>query len=269
MTAHETPLPIAVQLYSLRTLPGSFDETLARVAAAGFTAVETVGDHGCTADEMRALLDKHRLRVISTHLQLDALREHMREIIAFNRAIGNDTLVVPFIPWLVGEKRADVFQEAGRLLGELGQRCQAEGMHLLYHNHGWEMVAIDGKLALDWLFDSAGAENLGFEPDLAWITFAGVDPVALLQRYAGRCPRVHVKDLAPKGERPEDALRDGAVMADVGYGTLDWPRLLAAARDAGAAWYIVEHDNPRDPVASVSRSLAYLRDVLPGVLRAH
>jgi sugar phosphate isomerase/epimerase len=261
MDAQETTLPIAVQLYSLRTLPGSLEEILAQVAAAGFTAVETVGDHGCTATEMRVLLNKHGLRVIATHLQLDALRENLGEIIAFNRAIGNDTLVVPYIPYLVDEKRASVFQESGQLLGELAVRCQAEGMRLLYHNHHWEMIEIDGKLALDWLFDSVG-ESLAFEPDLAWISFAGIDPVALLQRYAGRCPLVHIKDLAPKGERPEDEIKDGVVLADVGYGTLDWPRLLAAARDAGVAWYIVEHDNPRDPIASISRSLTYLRQQL-------
>lgn len=267
MTSQEATLPVAVQLYSLRTLPGTFDETLAQVARVGYTAVETVGDHGCTAAEMRALLDKHGLQVISTHLQLDDLRNNLPKIISFNQAIGNDLLVAPYIPYLIGEKRASVFQETGQLLGEITRRCQSEGMRLLYHNHHWEMIDIDGKLALDWLFDSAG-DSLGFEPDLAWITFGGVDPVALLQRYAGRCLRVHVKDLAPPGERPEDAIMDGAVMADVGYGTLDWSRLLPAAHEAGATWYIVEHDNPRDPVASVSNSLAYLRQQWPAVLPA-
>jgi sugar phosphate isomerase/epimerase len=265
MTTQETSLPLAVQLYSLRTLPGSFDETLAQVAGAGFSAVETVGDHGYTAAEMLDLLDKHGLRVISSHLQLDALRDNLPEIIAFNQTIGNDTLVAPYIPYLVGEKRASVFQETGQLLGDLARRCQAEGMRLLYHNHHWELIELDGRLALDWLFDSAG-ETLAFEPDLAWITFAGVDPVALLQRYAGRCLRVHVKDLGATDPNSPDQVMNGAVMADVGYGRLDWPRLLTAARDAGAAWYIVEHDNPRDPVASVSRSLTYLRQQLPGIL---
>lgn len=267
MTNQATSLPIAVQLYSLRMLPGSFDEMLAQVAAAGFTAVETVGDHGCSADELRALLDKHGLRVISTHLQLDAFQAHTREIIAFSQAIGNDTLVVPYIPALRDEKRARVFQETGHLLGELARRCEAAGMRLLYHNHNWEIVEIDGRLAIDWLFESAGPD-LGFEPDLAWIAAAGVDPREVLRRYAGRCLRVHVKDLAAKGERPEDALQGGVVMADVGSGTLDWPHLLPEAHAAGAAWYIVEHDNPRDPVASVARSLAYLREQLPGALRA-
>jgi sugar phosphate isomerase/epimerase len=239
-------------------LPGNLDDMLAQVAAAGYTAVETVGDHGCSAGEMRALLDRHGLRVISSHLQLEALRDHLPEVIAFNQAIGNDTLVAPYIASLHGEGRAGVFLETGRLLGELARRCQAAGMRLLYHNHHWEMVEIDGKLAIDWLFEGAGPA-LGFEPDLAWIVAGGVDPRTVLQRYTGRCLRVHVKDLAPTGERPEDAVLDGVVMADVGSGTLDWTRLLPAAHAAGTAWYIVEHDNPRDPVASISRSLAFLR----------
>src|SRR5262245_9797272 len=243
MTTGEISLPIAVQLYSLRSLPITFDELLAQVAAAGFTAVETVGNHGCTANEMVSLLNKHGLKVISTHLQLEALLDTMAEVIAFNRPIGNDNLVVPYIPSLVDEKRASTYQEMGQLLGELGRRCRAEGMQLLYHNHFWEMNEIEGRLAIDWLFDGVDPENLAFEPDLAWITFAGVDAITLLQRYAGRCPRVHVKDLAPKGQNLEDAVIGDAVMADVGYGILDWPNILAAAREAGAGWYIVEHDN--------------------------
>ncbi|GAB4422744.1 MAG: sugar phosphate isomerase/epimerase [Anaerolineae bacterium] len=265
MTPQATDLPVAVQLYSLRMLPGSFDDTLAAAASAGYTAVETVGDHGCTAAEMRELLSKHGLQVIATHLPFDGLQNNLPDIIAFNQAIGNDTLVAPYIHHLVGEKRRSVFQEAGQTLGQLARRCQAEGMRLLYHNHHWEMAELEGKLALDWLFESAG-DSLGFEPDLAWITFGGVDPLALLPRFAGRCPRVHLKDLGAAGPGAAEPLMDGAVMADVGAGRLDWPALLPAARDAGATWYIVEHDNPPNPVASVSGSLAYLQKQLPAVL---
>jgi sugar phosphate isomerase/epimerase len=262
MPTHATPPPIAVQLYSLRDLPGSFEDTLAQVAAAGFTAVESLGDHGYTAAALRELLDRHGLQVVSAHVQLDTLRNQLDDIMAFNQAIGNQTLVVAYIPWLRGELRAQVYQETGQLLGELGRHCNAAGMQLLYHNHDWEMAAIHGKLAIDWLLESADPHYLGFEPDLAWMAAANVDPVGLLQRYAGRCPRVHIKDLAPNA-----AASATVVMEDVGYGTLDWPRLLAAARDAGAAWYIIEHDNPADPIASVSRSLAYLRQQLPAILQ--
>lgn len=253
-----TALPIAVQLYTLRTLPGGLDEVLGQVAAAGYSAVETVGDHGLTADALGALLAKHGLRVVSSHLQLDALRERLGEVIALNRALGNTTLVSPYIPELRAATSADTYREYGRILGDLARQCRDEGMALLYHNHNWELQEFDGRLAIDLLFEAAGPE-LGFEPDLAWIAAGGHDPAELLRRYAGRCPRVHAKDLAPAGERPEDALFDGIVMADVGAGTLDWPTLIPAALAAGAEWFIVEHDNPRDPLASIRRSLQYLR----------
>jgi sugar phosphate isomerase/epimerase len=251
-------LPIAVQLYTLRTLTGGFDDTLAQVAAAGYTAVETVGDHGLTANDLVALLAKHDLQVIATHLPLDTLRDQISETIAFNRAIGNDTVVVPYIPILRDARDGTIYRETGRVLGELARAYHAEGVQLLYHNHSWELKVFDGQLALDLLFEAAGPE-LGFEPDVAWIAAGGLDPAELLQRYAGRCPRVHIKDLAPVGKRPEDAFFDGHVLADVGAGVLDWPALISTAQAAGAAWLIVEHDNSHDPVASIARSLAYLR----------
>lgn len=267
MNTTSAVLPIAVQLYSLRTLPNDVAATLGKVAAVGYTAVETIGDHGLTADTLRGLLDQHQLQVIATHLPLDRLRDELPAVIAFNKAIGNATLVAPYIPALVEERDRSGYESVGRLLGEIGRRCRDAGMRLLYHNHHWELRPIDGQLGLEWLLQAAGADSLDLELDLAWIAAAGLEPGRLLQQYAGRCPRVHVKDLARSGERPEDAVMDGVVMADVGQGTLDWPALLPAAHKAGVEWYIVEHDNPRDPVASVGRSLEYLRQQLPSALR--
>jgi len=51
-------------------------------------------------------------------------------------------------------------------------------------------------------------------------------------------------------------------MAEVGEGNLDWPDILAAAREAGTEWYIVEQDTcQRDPFESLAISLRNLRDM--------
>jgi sugar phosphate isomerase/epimerase len=110
---------------------------------------------------------------------------------------------------------------------------------------------------IEWMLDSTDPSHLQWEPDLAWIVRGGADPLALLQKYAGRCPRIHVKDLAPAGTG-----EDEKGFADVGYGTLDWASLLPAARAAGAEWYIVEHDLPRDPVNTIRRSYDYLKGMM-------
>ena len=57
---------------------------------------------------------------------------------------------------------------------------------------------------------------------------------------------------------------DPTVVAFVGLfiliitGTLDWDAILPAAKEAGAEWYVVEHDEPKDPLGNVTQSAAYL-----------
>ena len=77
-------LPIAVQLYTLRNLTLPFPELLAQVAAIGYTGVETTSNHGCTIDEMRALLDKNQLKVVSAHVGLPLLESDLDGVVAFN-----------------------------------------------------------------------------------------------------------------------------------------------------------------------------------------
>ena len=253
MNSNVTPL-IAVQLYSLRHLSDRFTDIAAAAAAAGYEGVELtfLPDH--TGEEARAVLDDYGLQAVSAHVPYDALAEDFAVTVAFQRAAGNDCVI---LPGPAAEVRAATNGEAwrafGQMLNELGRRCRAEGMRLGYHNHGFEMQEYDGMRAIDWLLGNAEAENLFWEPDLAWIADGGASPLEMVQKYAGRCPRIHAKDLAPEGENG-----DQMGLADVGYGTLDWDALLPACRDAGAECYVVEHDLPKDPVASVRRSREFL-----------
>ncbi len=257
MSKQKTTLPIAVQLYTLRNLTLSLDEVLAQVAAIGYDGVETIGDHGLSAEAMQALLRKHNLQSISAHVGLPPLEANLDGIVAFHKAVGNRVLTIPALP---GDRRPSDgpgWQQLGRELDALGQRCAAAGMQLLYHNHAWEMELFDGQRAVDWMLGAADPKHLQWEPDLAWIVRGGADPAQMLAQYAGRCPRVHVKDLSPEGE---GGVEKG--FADVGFGTLDWATLLPACQAAGAGWLIVEHDWPSDPIRTIRRSYEFLSSQL-------
>jgi sugar phosphate isomerase/epimerase len=247
------PLPIAVQLYTLRDLPGGLPERLRVASAAGYRAVETVGTHGLSAQEMREQLDEYGLRAVSSHIALTALRDDLEAAVAFARGIGNDTLVVPWLPEDRRPRDRAGWRALGEELGALGARCADVGIRLLYHNHDFEMPDVDGAPGIVWLLDAAQEEHLGFEPDLAWIVRGGGEPAALLDRYAGRCPRIHVKDLAHPGTADDEG-----GWAAVGSGTLDWDRWLRAAKAAGAEWYVVEHDAPRDAAETIRESFTFL-----------
>jgi sugar phosphate isomerase/epimerase len=53
-------------------------------------------------------------------------------------------------------------------------------------------------------------------------------------------------------------------MVDVGAGTVDWPRIVAAAQARGARHLFVEHDEPGDGLASLRASYDYLRRLPAG-----
>lgn len=247
---------LAVQMYSLRELTQPLDDTLREVAAAGYEGIETVGTQGVSADELKALLGKHGLRVASSHVGLADLEADPNGVIAFNQAVGNDTVIVPWIDPGARSEEAAGWQALGARLGKLAAVADHSGMRLLYHNHDFEMREIDGETALAWLLEGAG-EPLGLELDLAWVVRGGKDPLGLLEAFKGRVKRVHVKDIAPAGQNEDE---DG--WADVGSGTLDWDALLNASRAAGAEWFVVEHDKPKDPLKSIRNSADYLRGKL-------
>lgn len=240
---------LALQLYSLRSLALPFETQLRRAAEAGYSGVETVGTHGLDAERAAAALAATGVSVCSSHVALDALENDLASVCRFQLAVGNTTVVVPWLPPELRGRDADSWQALGRRLGALGRRCRRHGVRLLYHNHDFELAAVDGRPGLGWLLEAAAPDELGLEPDLGWIRRAGLDPASLLAEHSGRCPRVHLKDVA----RPGEQAGEGG-WADIGDGVLEWDSLLPACRDAGAEWYVVEHDAPRDPLASARRS---------------
>jgi len=247
--------PIAVQMYSLRNA-GSLDQQLKIVHDAGVGAVETVGTQGVSAPELKQLLDRYAIKAISSHVPLAELRRDLPGVVAFNRSIGNTTLVVPYLDAKDRPTDAAGWTALGQELGRIAKQVRAEGMHLAYHNHDFELVDFNGRTGLDLLFAAAGPE-LQTELDLAWVARAGYDPAVMLGRFRGRLFAVHAKDNAPKGQA-----EDEGGFAAVGQGVLDWNAILPAAAAAGVQWYIIEHDQPRDPAKVIKTGADYLRDHL-------
>lgn len=247
--------PIAVQMYTLRDA-GSLDQQLKIVHDAGVDAVETVGTQNVSASELKQLLDRYSIKAISSHVQLADLRKDLDAVVAFNRAIGNTTLVVPYLDEKDRPTDAAGWTALGQELGRISTQVRAKGMHLAYHNHDFELVDFNGKTGLELLFAAAGPD-LQTELDLAWVARAGYDPVVMLGKFEGRLFAVHAKDNAPEGQA-----EDEGGFAAVGQGVLDWRAILPAAADAGVQWYIVEHDQPRDPAKVIQTGADYLREHL-------
>jgi sugar phosphate isomerase/epimerase len=246
---------LGLQLYTVRSSELALDALLAAVAAAGYQGVETVGTQDVAPERLRDALATAGLTLASAHVPLTAFREDLPALVAAHRTLGTPLLVMP---WLAPEDRpTDLagWRALGRELDGYGRALVDEGFALAYHHHDFELTAIDGSDGLTALLEAAAPEHLSLELDTGWWAAVGRDPVAGVHGWGRRVRRLHLKDLI-NGQDPP--------WVDVGDGTLDVAGVLAAARDHGVPWAIVEHDAPSDPIETIRRSAAAVARVRGG-----
>lgn len=242
---------IGLQLYTVRR-PAADDlsGTLRAVAEAGFRDVELAGLPGIPAHELLSHLDAAGLRPIAAHVSLDAFRSDLGGTLDWLEAVACARAV---IPWLPAEDRSGpgrVREVAGEL-GEIAEAAGRRSIGLAYHNHDFEFGDMDGTSMWGVLLEALPA-SIDLELDVYWAAVAGRGPVDLIEQLGPRVKLLHMKDLAA-GPTPVDA--------PAGQGTLDWPRIVGAAREAGVEWYVVEQDEPSDPIADAAGALRFLRSL--------
>ena len=173
--------PIALQLYSVREdMEQDFEGTLKKVKELGYDGVEFAGLFGKSAAEVKALVEKYDLVPISAHVPFVDMMADPEKVLGDYAEIGCKFVAIPY---LTEEYRpgTDGFQktiDGARLLGEIAKK---KGMQLLYHNHDFEFVKLDGKYALDVLYDTIPADLLQTELDTCWVKVGGEDPCAYLR----------------------------------------------------------------------------------------
>jgi sugar phosphate isomerase/epimerase len=248
---------ISVQLFTLKSIE-SDAVALDAVAGAGYEHVELFGAKLALGEALAEELSQRGLKASGSHVALADLVEDMDRVVANARAFGIASLFVPSVPPPRRDMPAEGWRELGKQLAELAEGLERHGISLGYHNHDWDLRPKEGSLTpLDLIFDAAGSAPVQWEADIAWLTRAGVDPLAWLTKYSDRLVAAHVKDLAPAGTNEEEA-----GWANVGAGVLDWKALWPGALAAGAKVMVVEHDRPLDPARTVEESLRYIRETL-------
>ena len=247
---------IGLELYSVRSLANEdMIGTLRKVAEIGYPTVEFAGYGGIRAPQLRAALDDLGLRATAAHISLDNFRTRFDEVLVELQILGiKDALV----PWVSPADREVFFADIPKLADTFnawGARCRDAGIRFGYHNHDFEFApAADGNgTILDAILAATDPSLVHLELDAYWAAYAGVDPVDFLGRYHGRVPILHVKDMAAGDDR--------AITA-VGEGILPWTEILPAAEDAGTEWYVIEYDNPQDPIADVRTSYNNLKSIV-------
>jgi len=229
--------PLAKQLESLAEL--------------GVRDVQIYPDLLADAKEVAACLRDFGMACGSGHFLFDSVVSNTRETVEIARLFDMRTVV---IPWLDPEERpreAAGWKALHAQLRIAKRALDSAQLGLAWHNHEFELAPLPcGSLPIDWLL----GDDIDFAIDLGWVRFAGFEPAVFLDRYEGRIPIVHLKDLV-LGEAGQDRS-----FTDIGRGVIDWHLLVPRLEAAGIEMFI-EHDGPADWHAFCRNSLEYLNSL--------
>ena len=271
--------PIGLQLF---TFFGIIDEdvkgTLTKIADLGFKELESAfskkgGYYGMSPKEFKAMANDLGMDWTSHHVlgapfklppgakmpvgadgkpmvlpPVKNLRDDMQQLVDDAAAGGIKYLVCANSPTAT----LDEIKSTIEVLNKTGEAAKKVGIQFAYHNHDMEFHPVDGKVPYDLLLSETDPQNVKMELDLAWAVKAGKNPVEMFKQHPGRFPLWHVKDL--------DAGRENIL--PVGSGTIDFKPIFAAASSAGMQHFFVEHDMPKDALASITSSIGYLKNTL-------
>ncbi len=248
---------IGAQMYTLRDhckTPADIAKTCQRLSKIGFGAVQASALGPIEPTELRKILDDNGLVCAATHRGFDQMRDEPQTLIEEHQILGCELTALGGFGGADAKAWDDFIIDFNKAAENLGK----QGLRVGYHNHSHEWAPFDApdkinvkntpiSKLIDGLNDSAW-----FELDTYWVAHAGADPAAYIRRLAGRLPAVHVKDMTVTSEREQK-------MCEVGAGNLNWPDILAACKEAGVKWYLIERDNgDLDPFDSLKISLENL-----------
>ncbi len=246
---------IGAQLFTLRDFTNTMEDvrnTLKKVAAIGYRAVQVSGFGPVDMEEVARICDGEGLAVVATHVGWDRFLQDLDALIEEHKTLGCEH---PAIGGLPGEYRSK--DGVRRFIDELtpiAARLDEEGMDFSYHNHHHELIKYDGRTWLGMLYEQAPPEVLKAEIDTYWIQAGGGDPALWINRCAGREPLVHFKDM---GMGTDGEPR----MTEVGEGNLNWDAIIQACCDGGVEQALVEQDHcyGRDPFEALAISFRNLK----------
>lgn len=241
------PTPLAVQLYSLREqCAENLEQTLDTVAEIGYRGVEAAGWHGRSVAEFQRLCADRGLEIAASHKPW-CRPDSVDEAIETAQALGLD---------LVGGgygrdqfASLDAVKATAEEINGLTAKLKPHGLKLFLHNHWWEFVRFDGRIAHHLIHE--WCPDVLFEIDTYWsANFGAETPAEQVAFFASRAPLLHIKD---------GPLAEGQAHVAVGSGKMDIPAVITAANPEVLRWLVVELDKcDTDMVAAVRGSHAYL-----------
>lgn len=253
---------LAIQLYTVRdAISENLEIALEKLAALGFNQIEIYGYDGKffgkSRIEFQNILKNVGVEVISSHHttgmihnEKGTLLNDWENTVEDLHFIGSKYMVCSYL--FEEERTLDNYNKLPELLNKSGGLTKKAGIDFAYHNHDFEFEKFDEtKTVYDFILENTYSDLVKMELDLYWIAKAGFDPLTYFEKYPGRFPLWHVKDMKAQSKD----------FTEIGNGIIDFKTIFESREKAGLKYWFLEQDSSdKDIFESITISKKYIEE---------
>ena len=256
--------PIGLEMYTVRDLFSKDPAgTLKKVAEAGYGEVEVAGflSPNTPPETIKGYLNDANLTAPSAYFGMPKTADDWKKYAGEARTMGLKYMVTGNTDRI----DADGWRRLAILFADCGKMSADVGTTFCYHNHIREFEELGTTTGYEILLTRCDPNVVKMEMDVFWMVYGGQDPLTYFQRYPGRYPLLHIKDIkkgvaGSKTEFPSD--KGPNPFAPVGQGRINWKQIFAHAGQAGAEHIFVEQDRcDVPPLEAIKTSAEYLKNL--------
>ncbi|MDR1971807.1 MAG: sugar phosphate isomerase/epimerase [Treponema sp.] len=253
------------QQFTVRDLLTSKAETLSvfkKLRSLGYDSIHGYTLPIFTLAEYKEMTREAGLENITSGGDFEAMRDGtaaIKQAVADAKFLGTSLVGVGTLPKAYRESEEGYRRYAAEI-NRIAEALKSEGLKIIYHPHAIECFSLGGGLkGLDIMINETDHEAVLFCLDTHWLACAGVSVIEYIRLVRGRMPVIHVKDYAIVKAAVDKVEEVHKQFAEVGEGNLNWPSIIAACRETGVEYAVVEQDYcAAGPLESLTTSITNL-----------
>jgi sugar phosphate isomerase/epimerase len=224
---------VGIQLYSVRKeMLADATGTLRKLAQIGYKQIESARSekgnyYGLQPKEIKKILGDLGMTLRSGHVHID---EGWQQSIYAAAEAGQEYLICSTMP--SEGQTVDNYTKVADTFSKAGEDCKKSNIIFGYHNHDYEFEKENGQVLYDVLLQKTDPSLVQMELDLGWVFVTGNDPLAYFEKYPGRFPLWHLKDM-DKAKKQS---------TEFGKGQLNIKGMLENAKKSGMKYFFVEQE---------------------------
>jgi sugar phosphate isomerase/epimerase len=242
---------IGINLYSARDpMLADATDTLKKLAKIGYKEIESAKSikgnyYGLAPKEIRTITRDLGLTLRSGHVPVNA---DFQKSIDEAAEAGQEYLISAGLP--SRGQTVDNYKKVADLFNKAAENCRKSNITLGYHNGGSDFAQENGQVLYDVLLANTDPDLVKMELDLGWAIVGGPDPVIYFDKYPGRFPLWHIKDIK----------KDKAESTEFGKGRIDITGLLKHQKKSDMKFLFIEQEEwEHSALESLAFDYEYLR----------